>query len=353
MGIIFALLVEATGSIISTMLVHFWTNAASVVMLYVYPKLYEVAKNYYNMYKEYGNITMASMMEETFGDMTLSAPEWTRQLMESAANIQLTVGQVFILYGPQALIMGILAFFVYKKIAIRNGNWHRICACFKKQTFDADLIFYPVRKQYGEKTFVPMGDGLQQDRLAKQPVEAVLDFIARCPKFPASPWGKIVRRDFLNRNQISFPLYVGHEDYDWTYMLLQHCQRFDFFASGMYTYRQIIGSRSSMQNPKNIQAHLELMERWVQMAVSADFRVHLNAYLAYQYSMALPFWGSLPAKQRKEYRVKMKRFRHLLDFGKTKKIKFVRYAVSLLGTENSAYLLYRYICMRNKRLELQ
>lgn len=227
------------------------------------------------------------------------------------------------------------------------------CACFKKQTFDADLIFYPVRKQYGEKTFVPMGDGLQQDRLAKQPVEAVLDFIARCPKFPASPWGKIIRRDFLNRNQISFPLYVGHEDYDWTYMLLQHCQSFDFFESGMYTYRQIIGSRSSMQNSKNIQAHIELMERWVQMAVSADFRVHLNAYLAYQYSMALPFWGSLPAKQRKEYRVKMKRFRHLLDFGKTKKIKLVRYAVSLLGTENAAYLLYRYICMRNKRLELQ
>ena len=134
MGIIFALLVEATGSIVSTMLVHFWTNASSVVMLYIYPKLYEVAKNYYNMYKEYGNITMASMMEETFGDMTLSATEWTRQLMESAANIQLTVPQVFILYGPQALIMGVLAFFVYKKIAIRNDNWHRICACFKKQS---------------------------------------------------------------------------------------------------------------------------------------------------------------------------------------------------------------------------
>ncbi|MBQ7863916.1 MAG: CPBP family intramembrane metalloprotease [Lachnospiraceae bacterium] len=133
MGIIFALLVEATGSIISTMLVHFWTNAASVVMLYVYPKLYEIAQNYYNMYKEYGNTTMASMLEETFGDMTLPATEWTRQLMESAANIQLTVPQVFFMYGPQALIMGVLAFFVYKKLATRSGNWDRICASFNKQ----------------------------------------------------------------------------------------------------------------------------------------------------------------------------------------------------------------------------
>lgn len=133
MGIIFALLVEATGSIISTMLVHFWTNAASVVMLYVYPKLYEVAKNYYNMYKEYGNATMASMMEDTFGDMTLPAGEWTRQLLESASDIQLTVPQVIVMYGPQALIMGTLAFFVYKKLAIRSGNWDRIRASFYRQ----------------------------------------------------------------------------------------------------------------------------------------------------------------------------------------------------------------------------
>ena len=133
MGIIFALLVEATGSIISTMLVHFWTNASSVVMLYVYPKLYEVAKNYYKMYEEYGNTTMASMMEDIFGDMTLSAAEWTRQLMESAANIQLTVPQVLAMYGPQAVIMGALAFFVYKKIAVRSGNWDRICTSVKKQ----------------------------------------------------------------------------------------------------------------------------------------------------------------------------------------------------------------------------
>jgi hypothetical protein len=29
--------------------------------------------------------------------------------------------------------MGVLAFFVYKKIAVRNGNWERICGFFRKQ----------------------------------------------------------------------------------------------------------------------------------------------------------------------------------------------------------------------------
>ena len=138
LGFVFALLIEATGSIVSTMLVHFWTNAASVVTLYVYPKLYEFAKAYYNMYKEYGNETMATMMESIFGDMSVPATEWTRQLMEMSSNLELTVPQVLSLYGPQALIMGVPAFFVYKKLAARSGNWERICACFKKQPKEAE-----------------------------------------------------------------------------------------------------------------------------------------------------------------------------------------------------------------------
>ena len=133
LGIVFAFLIEATGSIISTMLVHFWINSSSVVMLYLYPKLYEVAKAYYNMYKEYENEAMASALESIFGDMTLPATEWVRQLMETTENLQLTLPQVLSLYGPQALIMGVLAFFVYKKMALRSGNWHRICSYLKKQ----------------------------------------------------------------------------------------------------------------------------------------------------------------------------------------------------------------------------
>ena len=133
MGFTFALLIEATGSILSTMLVHFWTNAGSVAMLYLYPKLYEVAQSFYNMYKEYGNESMASMLEASFGDMTQPANEWVRQMMSSAALLELSVPQVLILYGPQALFMGALAILVYKKLAMRNGNWERICSYFKKQ----------------------------------------------------------------------------------------------------------------------------------------------------------------------------------------------------------------------------
>lgn len=225
--------------------------------------------------------------------------------------------------------------------------------CFSKQTMEADLIFYPVRKQYGEKTFVPMGDGLKKDCLENQPTCAVLDYIASCPKFPASPWGKIVRRDFLHQHQIRFPMNTGHEDYDWTYTLLQHCKSYDFFEEGLYTYRQLPVSRSSMKNPQNLQAHIELIERWVQKEVPTEFRAPLNTYLAYQYAMACPFWGSLPKAQRKLYLAKMKQLQYLLCFGKNRKMKLIRTAVLLFGSENTGRLLYGYVHIRNKRLGSQ
>ena len=134
MGVLFALLIEATGSILSTMLIHFWINAGSVTLMYLYPKLYEIMKSFYNMYVEYDNKEMAEMIELAFGDMTLSSSEWMQNMLVSSANLDLSLADVLILYAPQALVMGVLAFFVYKKLATRNGNWERICGFFAKTT---------------------------------------------------------------------------------------------------------------------------------------------------------------------------------------------------------------------------
>lgn len=134
MGFLFALLNTATGSILSSMLVHFWINASSVVMVYLYPKLYEVAQEFYRMYKEYGNEEMASVLEQAMGDMSLSSGEWMKQMMDASANMDLPLGMIMQLYAPQALIMGVIAFFVYKKLAERNGNWTFICSSFRKKT---------------------------------------------------------------------------------------------------------------------------------------------------------------------------------------------------------------------------
>lgn len=141
MGFLFALLNTATGSLLSSMLVHFWINASSVVMVYLYPKLYEFAQAYYRMYKEYNNEEMAVMLEQTLGDMTLSSKEWMQQLMEASETLDLSLGAILQLYAPQAVVMGVAAFFVFKKLALRNGNWDSICNSFRKKTMiSAELM---------------------------------------------------------------------------------------------------------------------------------------------------------------------------------------------------------------------
>lgn len=132
MGIVFALVIEATGSILSTMLIHFWINAGSVVMIYLYPKLYEVMQAFYRMYKEYGDEEMAKMLELSFGDMTLDSSVWMQQMLAASTDMSLDITSILLVYGPPALIMGVLAYFLYRKLARRNGNWERICGFFVK-----------------------------------------------------------------------------------------------------------------------------------------------------------------------------------------------------------------------------
>lgn len=134
MGIVFALVIEATGSILSTMLIHFWINAGSVTMMYLYPKLYEVMQAFYRMYKEYGNEEMAAQLELAMGDMTLTSTEWMQQIFEASEALPMTIPQVLATYGPMAVIFGVLAFFVYRKLARRSGNWERICGFFRKKS---------------------------------------------------------------------------------------------------------------------------------------------------------------------------------------------------------------------------
>lgn len=138
MGMVFALLIEATGSILSTMLIHFFINAFSVVVMYVYPLLYELMKAFYNMYVDMGETELSEIISSSFGDMTLTGDEWMRQIFST--TVKLSVGDVLALYLPSALIMGTLAYLVYKKLAMRNGAWERICGFIGKKKKEAQPL---------------------------------------------------------------------------------------------------------------------------------------------------------------------------------------------------------------------
>lgn len=127
MGVIFALLLEATGSILSTMIVHFMINAGSVLTLYLLPKAYEMLQQMHQLALQQGQTEVANTLAYAMGsDFSMDASEWLHSVM-SAGTGELTLGAVLATYAPQAVLFSVLAFLVLRKIARRSGNWEKLC----------------------------------------------------------------------------------------------------------------------------------------------------------------------------------------------------------------------------------
>ena len=222
-------------------------------------------------------------------------------------------------------------------------------AAFTKANIAADLVFFPMQKLLKNGQCIPMDGGVSADVLRHEKTEDVLKHIASCSKFPASPCGKMVLRDFLKEHHIHFAFDRISEDYDWTYQLLQHSRSFAFWEDGLYTYRQIPQSRSSIGSSKSVEDQLAILTSWEKRAVPESFRQPLNSFLAYEYAMILPFYGALSKRERSIYRHEIRRCAYLLRYGKSKKLQFIRFFCLLIGVEGTAKLLFKYIHQRNKR----
>lgn len=114
MGIIFALLIEATDSILSTMIVHFFINGTSVFAMYLLPKLNQI-------------------MEAFYGE----------EYVETAANVTtnnvISPGAIAG-YAVYAAFTSILGFIVFRTIAKRTGKWEYIKSIFKKTKESPEVI---------------------------------------------------------------------------------------------------------------------------------------------------------------------------------------------------------------------
>lgn len=130
MGMILVYLIEATGSVASSMIVHFITNGLSVCAIYALPRLYEVLKSMVRIYDELGMSEMIEVIEESMGDLSLTGQEWMRQMLETSNEVEIDMGFAVMNYLPSALIFGTLSWIVIKLIAKKSGRWDRFRVIF-------------------------------------------------------------------------------------------------------------------------------------------------------------------------------------------------------------------------------
>lgn len=132
MGIVFAFVIEATDSILSTMIIHFIINGNSVVILYLYPKMLNYLEQLYQNALANGDSSMVTMIEKAVGGNNFNANELMQNA--SAALGDYTLGTVIVSYGFVALVCGILAFFVYRTIAINANRWEAVKSIFQRES---------------------------------------------------------------------------------------------------------------------------------------------------------------------------------------------------------------------------
>ena len=70
------------------------------------------------------------------------------------------------------------------------------------------------------------------------------------------------------------------------------------------------------------------------------------AFVAYEYSIMLWQYGYIPLEYKKKAKKCLNQYRWVISYGKTKKIKMVRIALTCLGIENTSKLLGKYMKLR-------
>ncbi len=140
MGIIAALLIEATGSIVSTMIIHFIMNATSVTLIYLLPKAYEFIKSCIVIYEEMGLTEYKEAMEQMVGDTSMSADEWINSFYASTETAEISFFGIIMTYLPLAVFAFFICALIFRGIAKNAGTWDK----FRTAYLHADNV--PVEK---------------------------------------------------------------------------------------------------------------------------------------------------------------------------------------------------------------
>ena len=102
MGILFSLVIEATDSLYSTIIMHFVFNANSVILLYMVP-----------------------------------------EILENTETLPMGVREIFASYGFAALIGGVVAFAIYRQIAKNCGRLDRVTDLLQGKRIEQEKMHRP------------------------------------------------------------------------------------------------------------------------------------------------------------------------------------------------------------------
>lgn len=214
---------------------------------------------------------------------------------------------------------------------------------------DADVAFLLSRKVYPDGRWEPLGEKLIRAEIQGKSREAVLRFLATRPKFPASAWGKIYRRSFLEDHGLRFPNDRRlSEDLPYSLDLFLTAEKFDYLEFPYYCYRQNrAGSICNTVSGKYYFDTFRFVEdsaaRFGAAAPAEEQAALALSFAAYEYAILLWQVLALSGEDQTKAWELLRQYRWVLHYGKSARTRLVRVAAAILGLRGTAKLLDWYM----------
>ena len=158
-----------------------------------------------------------------------------------------------------------------------------------------------------------------------------------------SAWSKIIRREVLVENKIEFISGLLGEDNEWYYNVVMAAKQVVLVDEPLYVYRRRQSSITSSLTEKNLSDQLFVIAKWDEIIKREVDNPHIKVVrgsLAKQYCSALIIAGTIP--DAKPYYAELRKYKHLLNYTKTRRVVIFRWIVWLLGVNGTVAALRAY-----------
>lgn len=166
---------------------------------------------------------------------------------------------------------------------------------------------------------------------------------------PMSACSKVIKRDFLIKNELFFIKGIYSEDIPWFLRLLERAEKIVFLNQYVYAYRKgVTSSISTSFSDKKYNDLFNILEIETTYLQNSDIwnsqvKCSLLSFMAYEYSQLIGFSYGLPREQRKRARLNLKKYSFLLKYHENPKVKYVNILFDLLGLKLTSYFLWKFI----------
>ena len=217
----------------------------------------------------------------------------------------------------------------------------------------ADICFLQGKKLFAEGGEQDLGDCIYSSNIRGNNKETIIAFLSTRPKYPGSACTKVLRKRFLLENNLVFPTDRKYgEDLKFVLECILLADTFDALDMPYYEYRQNrLGSATSCFKEDAFQQLSMFVSEYAEKLTDGkrarnSVASNLMAFIAYEYSILLWKVRYLPVETRKCAYAFLEKYRWVLRFGKTSKVKTIAIVQSLLGVKATSFIVKCYMDVR-------